>query len=98
MNDVEQAQLAEKAEDLILALRSVGLYESLGEAVRFADAGRPVVILDLTIGDLAFAPRTQAPEQDAMDREFATLTAGFDSDVSDILDRISDGGSFWEEA
>lgn len=70
MDDNDQAVIIKKAEDLTLALRAIGLYEDRMEAV---DQERPVFVVDLWVGDLAFSKRIQQPEQFDIDAEFRKM-------------------------
>lgn len=94
-----------KVEDLLLELRKVGLYENTVRRLSADEESpddffnltdkpkvskRELLIIDLHVGDLAFAKRVQAPEDLEVDNQFENLTRQFEREEGDELQaRIS---------
>lgn len=72
MNDIERAVFTQKTDELVHALRVVGLFE---DRIDFIDEERPVALVELLIGELAFSKRIQEPEQVDFDAEFRLMMA-----------------------
>ena len=94
LDDNDAAKLAAEADKLVLALRHIGLYEGIGQTVRPAPFAleRPVLILDLVVGDNAFRAKVQDPAAHDTDMSFAPIEEMFnDQETTDIVDRLRRG-------
>lgn len=80
MTDTERAQMVKRVDDLVFALRVVGLFE---DSVITPEEDRPIAVVDFLIGDLAFSKRIQEPEQVDFDAEFRAMIAPVAEDQND---------------